>query len=101
MNTLIMNPLVSTQKTTDSGLQVALHPLALLTISDYITRHTLRDQKGPVIGALLGQQDGRQITIEHTFDVHMIQFEGQQKIHQTWFDDRLQASTFAASICLI
>ncbi|KAG9240653.1 hypothetical protein BJ878DRAFT_536996 [Calycina marina] len=75
----------------DSGLQLALHPLALLTISDYITRHTLRNQKGPVVGALLGQQDGRQITIEHTFDVHMINVDGQQKIHQSWFEDRLQA----------
>jgi len=96
-----MNPLISTQKASDSGLQVALHPLALLTISDYITRHTLRNQKGPLVGALLGQQDGRQITIEHTFDVHMIEFEGQQKIHQTWFDDRLQASTFVMTLDLL
>jgi len=26
------NPLISTQKSSDSGLQVALHPLVLLTI---------------------------------------------------------------------
>jgi len=94
----MMNSLISTQKASDSGLQVALHPLALLTISDYITRHTLRNQKGPIIGALLGQQDGRQITIEHTFDVHMIQVEGEQKFHQTWFDERLQASKFVLVI---
>ncbi|KAH8601544.1 putative COP9 signalosome subunit 6 [Bisporella sp. PMI_857] len=84
------NPLLSTQKSSDSGLQIALHPLALLTISDYVTRHTLRNQKGPIVGALLGQQNGRQITIEHTFDVHMIQVDNEQKIHKAWFDDRLQ-----------
>ncbi|KAI5463170.1 hypothetical protein BGZ63DRAFT_352639 [Mariannaea sp. PMI_226] len=60
------NPLLSTQKS--SELQAILHPLVLLTISDYITRHTLRNQEGPVIGVLLGQQNGREISIEHAFD---------------------------------
>ncbi|QUC21571.1 uncharacterized protein UV8b_05814 [Ustilaginoidea virens] len=63
------NPLISSQ--TSSQLQAVLHPLVLLTISDYITRHTLRQQAGPVVGALLGQQNGREITIEHAFDCHM------------------------------
>lgn len=63
------NPLLSTQKS--SQLQAVLHPLVLLTISDYITRHTLREQKGPIIGALLGQQNGREITIEHAFECHV------------------------------
>ncbi|KAL6795543.1 hypothetical protein J3E68DRAFT_404572 [Trichoderma sp. SZMC 28012] len=63
------NPLLSTQKS--SQLQAVLHPLVLLTISDYITRHTLREQRGPIIGALLGQQNGREITIEHAFECHV------------------------------
>ncbi|KAM5348350.1 hypothetical protein ACJ41O_008174 [Fusarium nematophilum] len=62
------NPLLSGQKS--SELQAILHPLVLLTISDYITRHTLRQQQGPIIGALLGQQNGREITIEHAFEAH-------------------------------
>ncbi|CAG7564767.1 unnamed protein product [Fusarium equiseti] len=62
------NPLLSNQKS--SELQAVLHPLVLLTISDYITRHTLRQQKGPIIGVLLGQQNGREITIEHAFEAH-------------------------------
>ncbi|KAF4438158.1 cop9 (constitutive photomorphogenic) subunit 6 [Fusarium albosuccineum] len=62
------NPLLSSQKS--SELQAVLHPLVLLTISDYITRHTLRQQQGPIIGALLGQQNGREITIEHAFEAH-------------------------------
>ncbi|KAK5998335.1 COP9 signalosome complex subunit 6 [Cladobotryum mycophilum] len=63
------NPLVSSQKSS-SQLQAVLHPLVLLTISDYITRHTLRQSQGPIIGALLGQQNGREITIEHAFECH-------------------------------
>ncbi|KAF7560506.1 hypothetical protein G7046_g3646 [Stylonectria norvegica] len=62
------NLLLSSQKS--SELQAILHPLVLLTISDYITRHTLREQKGPIIGALLGQQNGREITIEHAIEAH-------------------------------
>ena len=88
------NPLLSTQKTSDTGLQVALHPLVLLTISDYITRHTLRQQKGPIIGGLLGQQNGREITIEHAFECHFELVEGEFILHQAWFDERLQQSKF-------
>ncbi|KAL0933224.1 cop9 signalosome subunit 6 [Colletotrichum truncatum] len=68
MATSSVNPLISSQKS--SELQAILHPLVLLTISDYITRHTLRSQEGPIVGALLGQQNGREITIEHAFECH-------------------------------
>ncbi|TVY41945.1 COP9 signalosome complex subunit [Lachnellula occidentalis] len=85
-----LNPLLSTQKSSDSGLQVALHPLVLLTISDYITRHTLRQQTGPIVGGLLGQQNGREITIEHAFDCLLVEVEGDIILDQTWFEERLQ-----------
>ncbi len=88
----VPNPLISTQKSSDTGLQVALHPLVLLTISDYITRHTLRQQKGPVVGALLGQQNGREITIEHAFDCLLVEVDGEVILNAAWFDDRLQQS---------
>ncbi|RDW77239.1 hypothetical protein BP6252_05292 [Coleophoma cylindrospora] len=84
------NPLLSVQKSSDSGLQVALHPLVLLTISDYITRHTLRQQKGPIVGALLGAQKGREITIEHAFECLLVEIEGEIVLSQAWFEDRLQ-----------
>ncbi|PNY28736.1 COP9 signalosome complex subunit 6 [Tolypocladium capitatum] len=70
MDTPSSNPLISSQKS--SQLQTVLHPLVLLTISDYITRHTLREQQGPIVGALLGQQNGREITIEHAFECHTL-----------------------------
>lgn len=86
------NSLISTQKPSDTSLQIALHPLVLLTISDYITRHTLRQQKGPVVGALLGQQNGREITIEHAFDCLLTEVDGEVILSQAWFEERLQQS---------
>ena len=88
----VQNRLISNQKSSDSSLQVALHPLVLLTISDYITRHTLRNQKGPVVGALLGQQNGREITIEHAFECRLIDVDGETILYKSWFDERLQQS---------
>lgn len=88
---MAINPLLSTQPS-DAGLQVALHPLVLLTISDYITRHTLRQQKGPVVGALLGQQNGREITIEHAFEC-LLKTDGDVvTLNEVWFEERLQQS---------
>lgn len=85
------NPLLSSQKS-DSGLQVALHPLVLLTISDYITRHTLRQLKGPVVGALLGQQNGREVIVEHAFECKTL---GGTTLDMEWFDTRLLQSELA------
>lgn len=51
----------------DSGQRVLLHPLVLLTASDLIVRHQLRQLGGPIVGILLGQQQGTQITAEHAF----------------------------------
>lgn len=94
-----LNPLISTQKSSDTSLQVALHPLVLLTISDYITRHTLRQQTGPIVGALLGQQNGREITIEHAFDCLLTGVEDEILLNQAWFEDRLQQSSYILSDC--
>ncbi|RXG49867.1 hypothetical protein VDGE_00550 [Verticillium dahliae] len=63
-----VNPLISNQS---SELQAVLHPLVLLSISDYITRHTLREHEWPMIGGLMGQHNGREVTIEHAFDCHV------------------------------
>lgn len=82
------NPLVSVGGS--SELQVILHPLVLLTISDYIARHTLRGQAGPIVGGLLGQQNGREVTIEHAFDVSMKEDE---TVHPDRFQNRLEQSS--------
>ncbi|KAI9772635.1 MAG: hypothetical protein M1840_000229 [Geoglossum simile] len=84
------NPLISAHKSSDSGLQVLLHPLVLLTVSDYITRHTLRGQEGPIVGALLGQQNGRDISLEHAFECKVIVKDDEIIFHEAWFEERLQ-----------
>ncbi|XXG99116.1 hypothetical protein Hte_005450 [Hypoxylon texense] len=83
------NPLISSQKSSDSGVQAVLHPLVLLTISDYITRHTLRAQEGPIVGAMIGQQNGREITIEHAFECATISQDGNVLLQPEWFAQRL------------
>lgn len=51
----------------ESGQRVHLHPLVLLTASDLITRHRVRELEGPLVGILLGQQQGTEITAEYAF----------------------------------
>jgi COP9 signalosome complex subunit 6 len=61
------NPLLTT-KPPDTTLSVQLHPLVLLTITDYITRHIARSQTHPIVGAVIGQQNGRTVTLEHAYE---------------------------------
>ena len=84
------NSLIST-KPSDSGLYAALHPLVLLTISDYVTRHSARQRQGPIVGALLGQQQGQQITLEHAFECHTKRGSDDEIIlDAAWFGTRVQ-----------
>jgi len=84
------NPLLSTAGPTDSSVSVQLHPLVLLTISDYVTRHTLREQKGPIVGAIIGQQNGREVTMEHAFQCKLAEKDGRVVVDEEWFQDRLE-----------
>lgn len=86
------NPLISNQS---SELQAVLHPLVLLSISDYITRHTLREQEGPIVGGLMGQHNGREVTIEHAFDCHVVgdpDTPYQYRLHMQNVQDRIEQS---------
>lgn len=84
-------PSLVSQKLSDSGRYVQLHPLVLLTISDHLTRHTARQQKGPVLGALLGQQNGQEITLEHAFECFTTTgSDGEIRLPDSWFEQRLQ-----------
>ncbi len=96
-----VNPLLSTQKSSDSGLQVALHPLPILEISDYITRGYLRGYKGAIVGALLGQQNGREITIEHSFTCksEKVGTSGYYQLDEGWFTERLDQCR-CSTLCL-
>lgn len=85
-----MTSLVS-QKASDSGLHIQLHPLVLLTVSDHITRHAARSQKGPIIGALLGQQNGPEITLENAFECKVdYNDNGEAVLPSAWFGERVK-----------
>lgn len=94
------HPLISSHPST-SGLKISLHPLALLTISDYVSRHTLRQIKGPIVGALLGSQTGREISIEHAYELKLIDLpvedgkmetDGEEnfRVDESWFVQKLK-----------
>jgi COP9 signalosome complex subunit 6 len=84
------NPLLAVSSNTTSP-EIQLHPLVILTISDLITRRTLRNQKGPLVGAILGSQNGRVITAEVAFDTKVhIETDGTVLLDQAFFDVRLQ-----------
>ncbi|KAK3293959.1 uncharacterized protein B0H64DRAFT_176959 [Chaetomium fimeti] len=85
------NELLSTQKASDSGLKVVLHPLPILEISDFIVRGYQRGLKGAVVGALLGQQNGHEVTIEHSFSCKSEKnADGLYKLDDVWFGQRLE-----------
>lgn len=71
---------------------VILHPLPLIAISDYVVRHTLRQQSGPVVGALFGQQNGREISIEFAYEVLTLVADDNVTLDVAWFDERLEQS---------
>lgn len=71
---------------------VILHPLPLIAISDYVVRHTLRKLEGPVVGALLGQQNGREVSIEFAYEIKTVTENGVVNLDQPWFLERLEQS---------
>ena len=86
------NHLMSSVQASDASLRPSLHPLVLLTISDYITRHSLRRQTQPIVGVLLGQQSGRDVSFEHAFEVKLESASsstGDVQLDSAWFDERL------------
>jgi COP9 signalosome complex subunit 6 len=72
---------------------VLLHPLVTLNITDYVARHTLRNMTGPIVGAILGQQNGRQITLEVGFDCKVSPSDapGGYKLDEAWLEERVNA----------
>jgi COP9 signalosome complex subunit 6 len=83
------NPLITT-KAPDAALSVQLHPLVLLTITDYITRHISRQQANPIVGAVVGQQHGRSFTLEHAYECKTSLQDDRVALDADWFADRLE-----------
>ncbi|KZM22241.1 uncharacterized protein EKO05_0011349 [Ascochyta rabiei] len=85
------NPLLSTSRASDTSPIVQLHPLVLLTISDCISRHTLRQQPGPVVGAIIGAQNGQEVTMEVAFQAKLkSSASGEVTLDDDWFSKRLE-----------
>ncbi|KAH6625738.1 hypothetical protein C7974DRAFT_313963 [Boeremia exigua] len=91
MSTTAENPLLSTSRASDTSPIVQLHPLVLLTISDCISRHTLRQQSGPVVGAILGAQNGQEVTMEVAFQAKLnSNANGEVTLDDDWFSKRVE-----------
>lgn len=71
---------------------VILHPLPLIAISDYVVRHTLRQLTGPIVGALFGQQNGREISIEFAYEAQTLTNGEEVTLEPVWFETRLEQS---------
>lgn len=74
-----------------------LHPLPIISIGDYVTRHLLRNQPGPIVGALFGQQNGREVTVEHAYEVQTAVNGDEVTLEPGWFETRLEQSEFDLS----
>ena len=92
MATLAASSLLAGSGASHSGLRASLHPLVLLTISDYLTRQRLRGSRQPLVGALLGQQKGTEITIEHAYDIKILPTQPGEEwtLDEQFFAERLQ-----------
>lgn len=80
----------------ESGQRVHLHPLVLLTASDLITRHRLRQLQGPIAGILLGQQEGTQISAEYAFTAKVK--DGLLDQAENWTAKRIEQCMFGPQI---
>jgi COP9 signalosome complex subunit 6 len=61
-----------------AALQIELHPLVIINISDHFTRAKVESNQNPpprVIGALLGTQEGRNVEVSNSFELvyHVVQ----------------------------
>jgi len=70
-----------------AALEVHLHPLVLINISDHVVRFNVAGRSERVLGALLGAQVGRRVDVHNSFE--LIQEEGTQAIDLDFFKQRL------------
>ena len=78
------------------SISIELHPLAVLNISDHLTRATYMEkgQQFRVIGALLGKQEGRTLEIVNTVEFafkFVSEEEGGIKLDENFCQERLDA----------
>jgi COP9 signalosome complex subunit 6 len=57
--------------TEKAGLEIFVHPLVVVNISDHHTREKCVRKGSRVFGVLLGQQEGRRVEISNSFEMLM------------------------------
>lgn len=92
------NTLVSSHPASDAGLRILLHPLVLLSVSDHITRHALRRLDAPVVGGLLGRQNGRDISLELAFEAKLNNSGSDVVLDESWFTERVMQRRYTEYI---
>jgi len=55
-----------------AGLEIFVHPLVVVNISDHFTREKCINKNPRVFGVLLGQQEGRRVEISNSFEMLMV-----------------------------
>ena len=79
------------------SVSISLHPLAVLNISDHLTRDMYQkgqDSNYRVIGVLLGKQHGRSLDIVNTVEIKFRKDKGQEQrdgIDERFCQERLEA----------
>ena len=80
------------------SVSIELHPLAVLNISDHLTRakyQSARDSDYRVIGALLGKMEGRSLDIHNTVEIKFATApdgkENRDRIDEQFCMERLDA----------
>lgn len=71
-----------------SGLQVHLHPLVLINISDQVVRVRSKGRTERVIGALIGAQEGRRVDVHNSFELLLAE-DGSRTLDLEFFQQRL------------
>eukprot|EP00434_Breviolum_minutum_P005444 symbB.v1.2.004796.t1/scaffold270.1/size246978/7 len=61
-----------------AGLDVHLHPLVLINISDHVVRFRSAQRSERVLGALLGAQEGRRVDVHNSFELVCVESGGQR-----------------------
>ena len=79
----------NTEKGTSTGLDVKLHPLVILNISDHWTRTMVsKNESQRVVGALLGTQTGRNVEIHTSFELIILEENGIETLDATYLEDK-------------
>lgn len=70
-------------------LNVHLHPLVLINISDHVVRFRAIGQKQRILGAIIGQQEGRRIDVHNSFELLSNDEGGDTAFDLEFFQQRL------------